>query len=115
MLLRCTLLSLPVLNTDDGTNAVPEGHFVKIRDLMRDHALAVAKEVKTQNGKSEVGTCHYWLGRAEMGLGEFEAAKETVQEVLRLGGEDELDEERREEVEGWMAEWKGKGKSRMVA
>lgn len=118
MLLRCALLSLLILDTSTSKNEVPQENLVKIRDLVREQALGIAKEVESENGnmndRSKVGTCYYWLGRAEMGLGELEAARESFKMVLGLGGEDDVDEGRREEVERWMAECEGKGKGSVV-
>jgi hypothetical protein len=81
ILIRCTLLSVPLLNSADGTNVTPDANFRKIAMLVKEHVLPISEGLRIDGYK---GLCYYWLGRAQLGLGNWEGAEEAFEEALML-------------------------------
>lgn len=81
VLSRCTLLASPRFGLSKESPAPPITNFHLISRLARGHALPIAKNLGLEGFQA---LSHYWVGRAEAGLRNWDGAEAAFEEALKL-------------------------------
>ncbi|KAF2279444.1 uncharacterized protein EI97DRAFT_439789 [Westerdykella ornata] len=81
VLSRCTMLASCRVDRSSKYSAPPITNFHLLSRLARRHALPIAKNLELEGFQA---LCHYWIGRGEAGLRNWDAAEAAFEEALKL-------------------------------